>query len=180
MKKNALFLDRDGVINERLPGDYVKSPEAFVFCQGVLEAIKILSLHFQPVIVVTNQAGIGKGLMNEDNLKAIHDKMITAVANAGGRIDAIYCCPNIPADNSPCRKPDTGMGLQAQSDFPEIIFHNAWMVGDSLSDIEFGKRLGMKTALILGKIEEQALHAAITTDWKGNALIDFSKTILPH
>ena len=142
-KSWTLFLDRDGVINRRLPGDYVKSWEEFEFLPGVKESLAKLSGIFGRIIIVTNQQGIGKGLMTEEGLKEIHQKMITEVEAAGGRIDAVYHCPGLAKDNPPCRKPNPGMGLQAQQDFPEIVFNKSVMVGDSPSDMEFGTSLGM-------------------------------------
>lgn len=177
-KKNQfLFLDRDGVINTRLPGEYVTNPNDFIFCEGVLEALVILAPLFERIVVVTNQAGIGKGLMSMENLEAVHQKMLLGVTSAGGRIDRAYCCPNIPADNAPCRKPNTGMGLQAVLDFPEIIFEQSWMVGDSASDIEFGQRLGMKTALVEGKIEDAGKLKNMNVDWSGNSLLEFAQNL---
>ncbi len=152
----ALFLDRDGVINRRLPGDYVRRPEEFVFEAQALSALELLARHFEPIVVVTNQAGISKGLMTADDLWAVHRKMLAAVAQAGGRIDAVYHCPHKPEAGCDCRKPAIGMALRAKRDFPRIAFTEAWMVGDSLSDMEFGAALGMHTALILGKQEDAA------------------------
>lgn len=174
MNKKFLFLDRDGVINIRTPGDYIKSPDEFIFCDGAVEAIVTLSTHFQRIIVVTNQAGIGKGLMTEDDLAIIHTSMLEAVRAAGGRIDAVFHCPDRPSQAGPCRKPDTGMAMQAQVMFPEIDFAQSWMVGDSVADIEFGKRLGMKTALVQGKFEEAEILAAIPVDWRGESLEAFA------
>lgn len=174
MNKKFLFLDRDGVINVRTPGDYVKSPDEFVFCDGAVEAIVTLSAHFQRIVVVTNQAGIGKGLMTEDDLAVIHNSMLETVRAAGGRIDAVFYCPDRPSEAGPCRKPDTGMAMQAREMFPEIDFSNSWMVGDSMADIEFGKRLGMKTALVQGKFEEAEMLAAIPVDWRGESLEAFA------
>ncbi len=149
-----LFLDRDGVINRRLPGDYVKNPAEFVFADGALAALRVLAAHFYPIVVVTNQAGIGKGLMTEAELALVHETMLVAVQAAGGRIDRAYYCPHLSGAGCGCRKPAPGMGWQAKADFPEIDFSRAWMVGDSLSDIAFGRALGMQTILIEGKAEE--------------------------
>jgi HAD superfamily hydrolase (TIGR01662 family) len=110
-----------------------------------------------------------------DDLEAIHQKMLHEISASGGRIDRAYCCPNIPADKSNCRKPNTGMGLQALADFPEIVFEQSWMVGDSASDIEFGKRLGMKTALVEGKTEEKERLATLDVDWRGASLLEFTQ-----
>jgi D-glycero-D-manno-heptose 1,7-bisphosphate phosphatase len=144
----TLFLDRDGVINQRLPDDYVKSREQFRFIEGVLEAFRIFSEKFGKIIVVTNQQGIGKGLMTFQELEKIHGMMMKSVSEAGGRIDKIYCSPFLASANHFSRKPSVGMGLKARRDFKDISFRKSIMAGDSLSDLIFGKRLGMKTILI--------------------------------
>lgn len=144
----TLFLDRDGVINERIPDDYVKTIEDFIFLPGVCEAIEKASHVFGRIVVVTNQQGIGKGLMTVDDLAAIHDVLRKKVAASGGKIDAIYFSPHLTRENSPMRKPGIGMAHWARLDFPEIDFTKSIMVGDSVSDMEFGKNAGMKTVFI--------------------------------
>ena len=144
----TLFLDRDGVINQRLPGDYVKRVEEFEFLPGALEAIRGLSQRFGVVVVVTNQQGIGKGIMTTNDLLEIHKVMRQKVSEAGGRLDNVYFCPELASADPECRKPNTGMGLQAKKDFPEIEFTRSVMVGDSPSDMEFGQRLDMHTVYI--------------------------------
>ncbi len=144
----SLFLDRDGVINKRLPDDYVRYWDQFHFEHGVLDAIRSFSLIFRRIVVVTNQQGIGKGLMTETELIEIHRLMNEAVSNAGGRIDKIYFSPYLVSVNHFSRKPSVGMGLQARRDFKDISFRKSVIAGDSLSDLLFGKRLGMKTVLI--------------------------------
>jgi histidinol-phosphate phosphatase family protein len=144
----TLFLDRDGVINERLPDDYVKSWNQFRFIDGVLDAMRIFSEKFSRILVVTNQQGIGKGLMTESELEQIHGLMQQSVTEAGGRIDKIYCSPFLASANHFSRKPSVGMGLKAKREFKDISFRKSIMAGDSLSDLIFGKRLGMKTILI--------------------------------
>jgi histidinol-phosphate phosphatase family protein len=139
----SLFLDRDGVINEKLDNDYVKNWGEFKFKEGALQAIAGLGKIFGRVFVVTNQRGVGLGLMTEEGLNEIHDRMHSEVIGASGRIDKIYYCTVV--DNcAECRKPNIGMGLKAKSDFPEIEFSKSIMVGDSISDIMFAKNLGMK------------------------------------
>jgi histidinol-phosphate phosphatase family protein len=141
----TLFLDRDGVINERIVGDYVKRVEDFHFMPGALNAIVELSKTFQRIIVVTNQQGIGKGLMTERNLLDVHRYMQSEVEKHRGKIDAAYFAPQLSAENSEMRKPNIGMAKQAQTDFPEIDFAKAVMIGDSDSDIVFGQKAGMIT-----------------------------------
>lgn len=141
----TLFLDRDGVINEHRPEDYVKNEFEFVWINGSKEAIRDLSKLFGRVLVVTNQQGIGKGLMSEYDLEKIHWKMQTELEEIGGRIDRVYYCPHLAQVKPKCRKPETGMAEQANADFPEIDYKKSFMIGDSSSDIEFGARLGMIT-----------------------------------
>jgi histidinol-phosphate phosphatase family protein len=147
-KEWTLFLDRDGVINHRLVDDYVKTWEDFRFLDGVLEAMKTFNQIFGKIVVVTNQQGVGKGLMKAETLEEIHRKMILEVNDHGGRIDKIYYCPDLRTSGSFNRKPQVGMGLKAKKDFSQINFKKSIMAGDSLSDMEFGKRLKMNTVWI--------------------------------
>lgn len=147
-KRWSLFLDRDGVINRRLPGDYVKDWSGFEFLPGVLDSMAVFSRIFTRIIVVSNQQGVGKGLMQAADVEAIHKRMIAEIAAHGGRVDAIYFSPHLAHAGSIMRKPAIGMALQAKRDFPDIRFGNSVMAGDSLSDMIFGKRLGMTTVLI--------------------------------
>lgn len=140
---NTLFLDRDGVINRKLENDYVKNWDEFEFIDGVLKALKVFNSLFEHIIIVTNQQGIGKGLMTEKDLDLIHSKMLLAIEKAGGRIDKIYFAPQLAAEKSNFRKPNTGMPLQAQKDCSTINFEKSIMVGDSVSDMEMGQKLGM-------------------------------------
>ncbi|MBI2730194.1 MAG: HAD-IIIA family hydrolase [Sphingobacteriales bacterium] len=143
----TLFLDRDGVLNHEKHMDYIRSWEEFKFYDGVLEAIKIFNPKFQHIVVVTNQKGVGKGWMTLQSLLNINHQMTDAVETAGGRIDSIYFCTDLE-ESSPNRKPNTGMGLQAQKDFPNIDFSKSIMIGNTLSDMEFGKGLGMFTIFL--------------------------------
>ena len=144
----TLFLDRDGVINKRLVGDYVKKVEEFEFIDGALDAIAKFSNLFGVIVIVTNQQGIGKGLMTTEDLNAIHDNMLAEIKYHGGRIDHVFYCPKLAKDNPECRKPNTGMGHEAKSIFPAIDFNKSLMIGDSFSDMEFGTRLGTHCAYI--------------------------------
>ncbi len=172
---SALFLDRDGVLNVRPPMDYVKTPAELVPAPGVGEAMALLSGMFDRIVVVTNQAGIGKGLMSEEDLAAVHQTLLDHIAKEGGRIDAVYYCPHRRETGCDCRKPAVGMGRQANIQFPEIDFSQSWMVGDSASDIEFGQRLGMRTVLIEGKFEEAEILAEMTVDFRFETLLDFAR-----
>ncbi len=149
----SLFLDRDGVINKRLEGDYVKNPAEFVFIDGVLDAISTLSSYFKRIFIVTNQQGIGKGVMTEDDLHKVHDFMLHRISENGGSIDKVYYCPNKKEENHPNRKPNTGMALLAKSEFEDVILHQSVMLGDSQTDMQFGRKSGMITVLVGDKKE---------------------------
>lgn len=147
-KSWTLFLDRDGVINHRLPGDYVKKPEQFQMIEGADKAICMLGQIFGRTIVVSNQQGVGKGIMTAEDLKLVDEKMSRLIADAGGKLDAVFYAPMLAQERHIMRKPRIGMGLAARRNFPEIHFKRSVMAGDSISDMQFGKCLGMKTVLI--------------------------------
>ena len=165
----ALFLDRDGVLNRRLPGDYVKTWNEFDFLPGVLRALRLLRPHFDPILVVTNQQGIGKGKMTEADLKSVHRLMKKVIRKKGGHIDKIYHCPDLESGQPNCRKPNKEMGMMAKADFPEIHFEESVMVGDSDPDLLFGRRLDMTTILI-GADQSGAKEPA---DYAFRDLLDF-------
>jgi D-glycero-D-manno-heptose 1,7-bisphosphate phosphatase len=145
---DAAFLDRDGTINVKQPeGRYVTSPAELELLPGAGDAIRLLNEHGVPVIVVTNQRGIARGVMTESALSDVHDRMRMELAAHGARVDAIYHCPHEIGACS-CRKPEVGLFLQARRDFPAISFERSAVVGDSPSDIEAGRRLGATTVLI--------------------------------
>lgn len=144
----TLFLDRDGVINKKLENDYVKHWIEFEFIEGSIDALKFLKGLFGIIVVVTNQQGIGKRLYRTEDLELIHKNMIYEIDFYGGRIDKVYFSPYLKEENHPTRKPGIGMALQAKEDFPQIDFSKSLMIGDSMSDMEFGRRAGMKTVYI--------------------------------
>ena len=167
----TLFLDRDGVINKRIFNGYVTSPATFEFLPGVQEGLKIFNRIFGKIIVVTNQQGVGKGLMTEEELQKIHDFMLQEVEKAGGRIDAVYYCTDLKDKERNCRKPAGTMADRAKKDFPEIDFENSIMAGDSESDILFGKGKGMTTVFIG---EKQEFSNDIKPDYSFPSLFEFA------
>jgi D-glycero-D-manno-heptose 1,7-bisphosphate phosphatase/D-glycero-alpha-D-manno-heptose 1-phosphate guanylyltransferase len=143
----TLFLDRDGVINHEKHKDYIHNWDEFVFYEGVTKAIAVFAKIFNRILVVTNQKGIGKGVTQLADLQLIHKNMIAEIEKAGGRIDAVYFCPDLE-DESPNRKPNPGMGLQAVKDFPDIDLTKSIMIGNTISDMQFGRNLGVKTIFL--------------------------------
>jgi D-glycero-alpha-D-manno-heptose 1-phosphate guanylyltransferase len=146
-KEWTLFLDRDGVINVDKEGSYIFNTGEFIFMNGAPALFKKLTDIFGHIVVITNQRGVGRGLMTEQALTEIHQKMTREIAAAGGRIDAIYYSTAI--DNKDARrKPNPGMALQAATDFPAIDLTKAIMVGNNPSDMRFGRNAGMYTVFV--------------------------------
>lgn len=141
-----LFLDRDGILNKHLLGDYVRNWSMWEWLPGVLDAMPLLAKRFRRIFIVTNQQGVGKGLMTQADLDDVHRHMLSDIKAAGGRIDRVYVCTDLESTHSPNRKPEIGMALQAQRDFPEVDFHRSVMVGDSKSDELFAQKSGMRFA----------------------------------
>jgi histidinol-phosphate phosphatase family protein len=144
----TLFLDRDGVINRRIVDGYVTRWEEFEFLPGVLEAIKILAERFKYIFVITNQQGVGKGLMTMEQVDDIHDKMCTEIEAHGGLIDGILVCPQLASEPDNYRKPRPDMAFMACEICPDINLEQCIMVGDGQTDIEFGRNAGTKTVFI--------------------------------
>jgi D-glycero-alpha-D-manno-heptose 1-phosphate guanylyltransferase len=146
-KSWTLFLDRDGVINYEKHLDYIHVWDEFVFYEGVKEAMKTFHETFGYIVVVTNQKGVGKGVTKLEDLQQIHQNMVADIEATGGRIDKVYFCADLDED-SPNRKPNPGMGLQAKKDFEAINFSKTIMIGNTMSDMEFGRNLGAKNIFL--------------------------------
>jgi histidinol-phosphate phosphatase family protein len=171
-KSWTLFLDRDGVINKKLENDYVKHWIEFEFLEGVHQALKKIDSVFGNIVVVTNQQGIGKGLYRTEDLELIHKNMLYEINYLGGRIDKVYHSPYLASENHPTRKPGIGMAHMAKQDNPTIDFSKSIIVGDSMSDMEFGRNCGMKTVYIS---EESKKDPKI--DFNFISLLEFSNNL---
>lgn len=146
--RRAIFLDRDGVINRKLPPNrYVGNVGDFHFLPGAIDALAILSELGFALIVVTNQRGIARRLMTEEDLHRVHDMMRTEIAKRSVILDGIYWCPHEEFENCACRKPEPGMIFRGARDLG-IDLTSSYMVGDSPADIEAGRRAGTRTVLI--------------------------------
>ncbi len=150
-KSWTLFLDRDGVINQRNFEGYITNTNDFIFNPNFLTSIPTLSKLFGKIVIVTNQQGIGKGVMTEKDLIEVHNYMLNEIIKIGGRVDEIFYAGNLKNALNNRRKPLPAMGYEAQQKFPEIIFNKSIMIGDTNSDMLFGKNLGMKTILMKSK-----------------------------
>lgn len=174
-KSWTLFLDRDGVINTDVIDDYIKSWDEFIFTDGCLESLKLLSPLFQRIIVVSNQRGVGRGLMTQQTLNLITQNMQLKVEEAGGKIDKAYYCTS--TDNKDInRKPNRGMALQAQADFPEIDFTKSIMVGNMASDMWFGRNIGAFNVYI--PTRNDGLPHASTVDAQYKNLLAFAQAMV--
>ena len=154
----AVFLDRDGVINENRD-EYVKSWEEFVFLPGAIQALKRLAQGPFSIVVVTNQTAVHRGLVSLNRLGEIHRRMVRQIEAVGGRIDAVYYCPHGPEENCDCRKPKPGLLLRAAKDLG-IDLDQSYCVGDKLTDLLAGSAVGCRGILVLtgeGKKQEERL-----------------------
>jgi D-glycero-D-manno-heptose 1,7-bisphosphate phosphatase len=172
----TLFIDRDGVINDEKHEDYIHKWEEFKFYDGVKEALKIFSEKFGKIFIVTNQRGVAKGLTKLEDLELIHKNMVQEFEDAGGRIDKIYYSVDFETE-SPNRKPNPGMGLQAQKDFPEINFSKSIMIGNTLSDMKFGRNLNVGINIFLPTTRKEVVLTHPDIDLVFNDLISVARAL---
>ena len=177
----TVFLDRDGVINEKAPeGDYVRRVEDLKLLEGAATAIARLNRAGIRVVVVSNQRGVALGLYSKEDVSAVHAALVRMLAADGARLDGFYFCPH-DAGTCHCRKPQPGLFEQARADFPGITAAESVMIGDSLSDVEFGRGLGMRTIFIEGPVETQragAERARQLADARARSLAHAVETLL--
>ena len=148
--RKVVFLDRDGVINEP-PGAarYVCTWREFKFKEGALTMLSALFAKGYRLVVITNQQGVGKGLIDHDELKRIHANMCAVVERHGARIDGVYFCPHLATEGCECRKPMPGLIDQALKTLGyQIDLGRSWFVGDAPTDVEAGQRAGLRTVLV--------------------------------
>lgn len=160
----AVFLDRDGTIN--VEKDHLYRIEDFEFIEGAPQAIKKLNDAGYLVVVITNQAGVGRGLYTEKEVEELHKHIDNSLADFGAKIDAYYYCTHHPVHGigehkkvCSCRKPEPGMLLAAAKDW-NIDLKNSYFIGDTVSDMEAGIKAGVKTILVetgYGAKEKQEL-----------------------
>jgi D-glycero-D-manno-heptose 1,7-bisphosphate phosphatase len=142
----GIFLDRDGVINEKIEGSYVTTWEEFRYIDGVRRALLQLSALGLPLIVVSNQAAVGKGLISEETLVEITRRFVSELREAGVEIQAVYYCPHVPQQSCACRKPQPGLLEQAAREW-NIDLRNSVMIGDSLTDAQAATAAGCRAVL---------------------------------
>ncbi len=143
--KKAIFLDRDGVIN--IDKGYTHKIEDLKFENNAIEGLKLLQNKDHTLILLSNQAGIGRGFYTVKQYRAFMENMFNRLGRHGIKISKDYFCPHPPNKNCKCRKPETGMLEQAIRDF-SIDISKSWIIGDKTSDIELGRRAGLRTILV--------------------------------
>jgi D-glycero-D-manno-heptose 1,7-bisphosphate phosphatase len=170
-----VFLDRDGVINEKMPeGRYVTRWDEFHLLPDVVQAIAMLNRAGVRVVVVSNQRGVALGLYSPEDVRALHAQLQQELAKVGARVDGFYFCPH-DKGVCECRKPLGGMFEQAVAEFPSITAATSVMIGDSKSDMEFGRRLGMRAVFIEGDAERRgpgADEARALAGWRCGSLLE--------
>ncbi len=172
MSAPTVFLDRDGVINRRIMGDYVTDPSEFVILDGAVEAISALNRAGLRTVVVTNQRGIAIGRMTLEAVQVVHQLLSERVASAGGKLDEFYICPHDCDQGCGCRKPDPGLLDQADDHSP-VDWERSWLVGDSDSDILAGKARHVRTIKVAGPSHVSPFHVSVD-------LLDAVRFILDH
>ncbi len=166
MHTNTIFLDRDGTIIEEK--DFIKTPDEIEFLPGSIEAIKILKELGYKIIVISNQSGIGRGILTEEMVNRVNKSFLGRLKKENAEIDALYFCPHSPEENCDCRKPRIGLIMKAVEE-QKLDLKETVVIGDKLSDVELGKKVGAKTVLVLtgyGKKEaDKAKVSSIKPDY---------------
>jgi D-glycero-D-manno-heptose 1,7-bisphosphate phosphatase len=178
----TVFLDRDGVLNRKAPeGEYVSRWDLFHPLPGAIEAVRKLNEAGLPVYVVTNQRGVALGLYTMGDVDRLHARLQDELRSHGAHVDGFFVCPHDKGVCN-CRKPGAGLFEQARALHPEIDFIRSVMVGDSLSDMEAGERLGMRTVHIEGNVKTRKAGACKARALAGavcRSLLDAARLLVP-
>lgn len=153
----AIFVDRDGVINERIPCGYVTQWSEFRFIEGMEQTLAELSTFGLPLIVISNQAGVGKGMVSPESLAQITESFVSSLRNRGAKVDAVYYCPHVPEARCSCRKPAIGLLRQAAEDW-RIDLKRSVLIGDSANDLEAAETSRCRAILLAHDHGHEALE----------------------
>ncbi len=171
--RGTVFLDRDGVINRHRPGDYVKSWDEFQFLPGARRAIARLTTAGFRLFVVTNQACVGKEIVSWAAMQDIHARMTREVARAGGRIEAVLCCPHLADAGCGCRKPAPGLLTRAREEYG-VDLTRAILVGDSVKDVQAAAAVEMPAIMVFCGAGRAADLASISPSLPCRSALDLS------
>jgi len=178
--QKVIFIDRDGVINWDPIGDYIKKWDDFKFLDGALEALHMLSVAGFEMIIISNQAGIGDGKYLKEDFDEITQNMEDAVSRYGAKIAGGYYCLHGKNEGCACRKPEIGLFEQAAHDF-EFVPEETYFIGDKISDIQAGKRFGLKTVMVMtghGSLQKDKIDETSTPDHIADDLMGAVQHIL--
>jgi D-glycero-D-manno-heptose 1,7-bisphosphate phosphatase len=160
MGRPAIFLDRDGVINENR-ADYVKRWSEVTFLPGVFDALRRLAETDFAVVLITNQSAVGRGIISYEQAEHINRRVVATIEAHGGRVDGVFLCPHHPKDGCECRKPRPGLLLQAAAELALDLDHS-FLIGDALSDMEAAQTAGLRGVLVLtGRGQEEMRNVAL-------------------
>lgn len=176
----CLFLDRDGVINRRIVGDYVRTTRQWEYLPGALQALRLLSEWAPRIVIVTNQRGVARGLVSPKDLYSIHARLLEDVATIGARVDAIRVCPHLETDGCLCRKPLPGLALSWLAVNREVNPARSVMVGDSASDMSMAANLAAVTGScvrVLIDDRSEATTTGVETDFRFPTLLDYARDV---
>ena len=181
----VVFLDRDGVINKS-PGDadYVKSWEEFKLLPKVKQSIRRMKLAGFKVVVISNQAGVGKGVMDQETLDYITENMLRQLEKTGAIVDGVYYCTHRSEDNCDCRKPKTGLVekaiAQLKAQGHEVDRKGSFLIGDTIRDVRTGKSAGVNTILIFSGKEKPANKDSweVLPDFTADDIVGATRIIL--
>ncbi|MEZ4713789.1 MAG: HAD family hydrolase [Caldilineaceae bacterium] len=174
-KLTAIFLDRDGVIN-RERRDYVKSWGEFQFLPNALGALRQLAALSVPVLVITNQSAIGRGIVSQSEIDVIHRRMQQEVSAAGGRIDQVFVCPHRPDENCACRKPRPGLLLQALARY-NLVAARTVFIGDSFTDLQAAQAAGCRSMLVRSGLQGPGLASLLANQPAVELAIDLAAAV---
>ena len=178
--EKVIFIDRDGVINEDLIGDYIKTWKQFRFVPAALDAMQKLSKSGYAIVIISNQAGIGDGAYKKSALDEITKKMLARMRRSKVNIRGIYYCLHGKNDGCSCRKPEVGLFKRAAEKIG-FVKKQTFFIGDKLSDVIAGKRFGLKTAFVLtghGRYDVQKLNGAAKPDLIGTDLMEVANFLM--
>jgi D-glycero-D-manno-heptose 1,7-bisphosphate phosphatase len=171
-RRDTVILDRDGTIV--VDRHYLDDPDGLCFLPGAADGLRWLTAHGYRLVVVTNQSGIGRGLLSVERLHQIHERLNHMILQVGARLDGIYFCPHLPDDNCECRKPRTGL-LTRAADELGFDMSSVIVIGDKDSDIDLGRRVSAPTILV-GEPEVPA-RSATAPDFTARDLIQAAETV---
>ena len=152
MKKRALFLDRDGIIN--VDHGYVYKIDDFEFTEGIFDLVKLFTDARYMIFIITNQSGIGRGYYSENDFSTLTEWMIKEFKNKNITIQEVYRCPHSPEEKCHCRKPEIGMIEEAISAF-SVDLSESWMIGDKQSDMDLALNAGIEHSVAIGHSKMQ-------------------------